>query len=407
MTDVMLPQVSPPQVVVKPDRTVAKSPELAQKSESNQGFSKALKDRMQTAKAGETKAGDNTKTAEPVASQPSEAAPVDSADGKQLPANGKAEDSLIATLAPETPPQVLPVPALTEAEGSLDNGAIAEQESVPTVAPIAFVAAPTEKSVSPVSIDPTPVRQGPLTAAVQATLPEPAHSAVALAVRDAIAERDAAASTQQAQLRMGAEVRAIAVVQQRGTGFEAVLDRVAPAQQTQPTTALPQGMQGVLAQDASAATVRPVLPTTTLETPFRQPGWDQALSERVLWAASQKLQSAEIRLNPPQLGPIEVRVQMHQDQAQVSFTAQHAVVREALEASMPRLRDMLNASGFNLVDVNVSQHSFAEQQRHAQGFGASAHNRRGDEDGTAMSVATPLELNRVGEMSRSGIDLFA
>jgi flagellar hook-length control protein FliK len=233
------------------------------------------------------------------------------------------------------------------------------------------------------------------------------QSAVAQAVRDAIDERDAAALTQQTQLRMGAEVRANAVAQQRVPGFEALLERMTPVQQNQPTTALPQGLQGLMAQDASVAVARPVLPTTTLQTPFRQPGWDQALSERVLWAASQKLQSAEIKLNPPSLGPIEVRVQMHQDQAQVSFTAQHAVVREALEASMPRLRDMLNASGFNLVDVNVSQHSFAEQQRHAQGFASVPRNLHGDEDGTVASVSPHLELNRVGEMSRSGIDLFA
>lgn len=408
MTDVMLPQVSSLQVVAKPDRAVAKSPELAQKSESNQGFSKALKDRMPPEKTSETKTSDKPKAAESVESRSSKAAPVDTVDGKELPATGNAEDSVIATLTTETPTLV---PVVTKVDASSDSAAVTDQDVsqdvvIPMV-PLALVTATAEKSVNPVGADATSVRQMPVNTAVHATLPEPVQSTVAQAVRDAIDERDAAALTQQTQLRMGAEVRANVVAQQRSPGFEALLDRMTPVQQNQSTTALPQVLQGLMAQDASVAVARPVLPTTTLQTPFRQPGWDQALSERVLWAASQKLQSAEIKLNPPSLGPIEVRVQMHQDQAQVSFTAQHAVVREALEASMPRLRDMLNASGFNLVDVNVSQHSFAEQQRHAQGFASAPHNRRGDEDGTVASVSPHLELNRVGEMSRSGIDLFA
>ncbi|MBU1191913.1 MAG: flagellar hook-length control protein FliK [Gammaproteobacteria bacterium] len=420
MTDVMLPQVSPPQVTAKPDRAVAKSPELAQKSESNQDFSKMLKDRMQPEKSGEAKANDKPKTTEPTESRSGEAVPVEIADGKQLPASGNAEDNLVATLTPEAPAQDLPIvqasepaptaPALAS-EDSQDNGVVADQTSVATVVPLAVITTVSEKSLRPVSPageHTTPVPPGPLTTAVKTTLPEPAHTAVAHAVRTAIAELDAAALTQQTQLRMGAEVRAMAVAQQRGQGFEALMDRTAPVQQSQSTSALPQGLQGLLAQDASAtAAARPVLPTTTLQTPFRQPGWDQALSERVMWAASQKLQSAEIKLNPPHLGPIEVRVQMHQDQAQVSFTAQHAVVREALEASMPRLRDMFNASGFNLLDVNVSQHSFAEQQRHTQGFATVSRTRQADEDGATISGASPVEISRVGEMSRSGIDLFA
>lgn len=408
MTDVMLPQVSPPQATAKPDRAVAKSPELAQKSESDQGFSKALKDRMQPEKNAEAKSSDKPKTAEPAETRSGEAAPVASVDGKELPVTGNTEASLIATL----PTQASILVPVLEVEAGLEAEVVADQGVDPNlVVPVVALALPamaTEKTLSPVGAEATLVRPGHMNTVVRNISPESAHSAVAQAVRDAIAERDAAVLTQQSQLRMGTDVRAMAMTQQRGRGFEALLDRTAPVQQSQSVSTLPQGLQGLLVQDTSATVAaRPVLPTTTLQTPFRQPGWDQALSERVLWAASQKLQSAEIRLNPPHLGPIEVRVQMHQDQAQVSFTAQHAVVREALEASMPRLRDMLNASGFNLLDVNVSQHSFAEQQRHTQGLASSSRSLEADEEGATMTGASPLEISRVGEMSRSGIDLFA
>ena len=114
------------------------------------------------------------------------------------------------------------------------------------------------------------------------------------------------------------------------------------------------------------------LPTITLGTPLNQGGWDQALGERIQWMAGQKLQGAQIKLNPANLGPMEVRIQMqNEQQASIQFTSTHGVVREALEAALPRLREMFEASGVELVDVDVSGQSFAEQQR-STGEGASA-----------------------------------
>ena len=421
MPDVMLPpavrQVAPAQTNAKPDSAPTRSSESTEKSESNQGFSQALKERMQAEKGTESKVSDKVndkaQTAEPAEKPAGETALVDSADGKSLPVAGNTEAAPVATQIPtpipELPLVTPPAVTLAETETTALASEMPEADQVLTATAVAapLVMTPAETPVGQAKLEPGFERPGPMNRVVHTTLPEVAQSAVAQAVREAIAERDAVAMTQQAQQRFGAEVRAFAQAQQRGAGFEAVLDRVAPVQQNASASSLPQGLQGLVTQDASVASARPVLPTTTLATPFRQPGWDQALSERVLWAASQKLQSAEIRLNPPNLGPIEVRVHMQQDQAQVSFTAQHAVVREALESSMPRLREMLNANGFNLVDVDVSQHSFAEQQRHAQGFATSAQHRRADENAAITSAAAPLELTRAGELPHSGIDLFA
>ena len=64
------------------------------------------------------------------------------------------------------------------------------------------------------------------------------------------------------------------------------------------------------------------------------------------------------------MGPIEVRIQMQNDQAVVSFTAQHGATREAIDAALPRLREMLSEQNVNVVDIDVSQHSFAEQRDH-------------------------------------------
>ena len=95
----------------------------------------------------------------------------------------------------------------------------------------------------------------------------------------------------------------------------------------------------------------------SLVHPMQQKGWDMAMGQRVVWMVRHNVQEAQIQLNPRELGPIQVRVSVSNEQANVHFVAQHATTREALEAAMPRLRDMLNESGLNLAQSDVSQHA--------------------------------------------------
>lgn len=95
-------------------------------------------------------------------------------------------------------------------------------------------------------------------------------------------------------------------------------------------------------------------------------GWPDAFAERVTFAVTQQLQQAELRLNPPQLGQIELRISLVQDQASVSFSSQHIAVREAIEAALPRLRESLADAGLTLVNVDVSDRSLAQDRRWAE-----------------------------------------
>ncbi len=101
----------------------------------------------------------------------------------------------------------------------------------------------------------------------------------------------------------------------------------------------------------------PVAAAPPIQVPMQQPQWGQALGERVQWMIGHNLQRAQIHLNPADLGPLDVRVSFHQDQAHVSFTVHHAPVREAVEAALPRLRDMLAEAGVQLGHAGVSDHS--------------------------------------------------
>lgn len=101
----------------------------------------------------------------------------------------------------------------------------------------------------------------------------------------------------------------------------------------------------------------------SIAVPLQHSQWGDELSNRIMWMVRQEVQSASIKLNPPHLGPLEVKVTMANDQVNVSFTSHHAPVREALDASIPRLKEMLGDSGLQLGDANVTQRSFSEQNQ--------------------------------------------
>jgi len=119
--------------------------------------------------------------------------------------------------------------------------------------------------------------------------------------------------------------------------------------------------------DAAAQLNRPAAENKAdvpaITKPLSHPEWNKDLGDRVVWMSNKSIPSAEIRLNPQHLGPISVRVNVTDDQASVVFTAQHAAVRETLEASIPKLREMMSAQNLNLADVNVSQGPTSDQGR--------------------------------------------
>jgi len=105
--------------------------------------------------------------------------------------------------------------------------------------------------------------------------------------------------------------------------------------------------------------------TTTVSVPVGKPGWSDAVVDKVMWMSSQQLSSADIHLNPPDLGPLQVKISTQHDQASVFFTSQHAAVRDALDQALPKLRDMLDSQGIQLMDAGVGGQGAAQQQQQA------------------------------------------
>ena len=111
-------------------------------------------------------------------------------------------------------------------------------------------------------------------------------------------------------------------------------------------------------------------PPPAISVPMKTPQWGDELSNRVMWMVQHDVQTASIKINPPHLGPLEVQVSMNKDHVDVSFNSHHAAVKEALDASMPKLKEMLGSSGLQLGNANVSHHSFSgNSQYNNQGSG--------------------------------------
>ena len=126
---------------------------------------------------------------------------------------------------------------------------------------------------------------------------------------------------------------------------------------------------------APAPTGSPIpTPLATVAVPVGDAGWDTAFSQRVVWVATNTQQIAQLHLNPPNLGPLEIRITLSSDQANAAFTSPHAAVREAIEAALPRLREMLADNGLSLGNVNVSSQSFQQQHPAQAGQGDGRQN---------------------------------
>lgn len=106
-------------------------------------------------------------------------------------------------------------------------------------------------------------------------------------------------------------------------------------------------------------------PTLAVTTPVGQPAWASEMGQRVTWLANSELRQAQLQLHPRNLGTVEVRIAYGpEQQLNVSFNATNPIARDALEASLPRLREMFEQQGLNLANTNISQESPDDSKRH-------------------------------------------
>ena len=181
---------------------------------------------------------------------------------------------------------------------------------------------------------------------------------------------------------------------ENATEFRGLLDRIAshPGNLTM--------------HSATSAQTSPAPPILKVDTGLGQAGWAQEMGDKLSWMAGNGRQQADLVLNPPQLGRIEVSMVIEGDNVSATFASANATVREALENSMSRLREVLADAGVALGDAHVGS-----ECRHDSGP-ASARGERGmpgnrfDETPTAADAIVSGSPWRTSS-GRGMVDVFA
>ncbi|MFZ5482795.1 MAG: flagellar hook-length control protein FliK [Pseudomonadota bacterium] len=151
----------------------------------------------------------------------------------------------------------------------------------------------------------------------------------------------------------------------------------------------------------AATTARPPVPgeaaRVVMQVPaqFQSPGWSQALGDKLVWMAGRQTQSAELILNPPSLGAVEVRLNVSGGEASAQFFSANPAVREALESALPRLRELMGGVGIALGQASVNDQSQSQRDRAAQSA-SSGHPLEGGASGRLDLEARPGDVRRLG-----------
>jgi len=154
--------------------------------------------------------------------------------------------------------------------------------------------------------------------------------------------------------------------------------------------------------DFANSTVRVLAP---INERLGQGPWQHDLSQRINIMLNQQIQNAVVQLHPRHLGSMEISVTLGQDQqVNVSFQVQHLHAKDALDAALPKLREMLQAQGFNLNNSDVNyRHNHDGQESRAPRRTYYSALQEADADNADIKQAQAITLLH---HASGGLDLF-
>ncbi|MFQ1968261.1 flagellar hook-length control protein FliK [Aeromonas sp. R10-2] len=303
------------------------------------------------------------------------------------------------------------------AEGSLQPATAANQGSAPvTTAQSAAESAAAQSSVTATATAQTDSAAAPVMVAPQQVLAQ-AESQGPQAPLSTIS-----AGIKQMEVTGTDEVRkavSLEVKPKAGEAEKSLVAATSSGESSQNQTV--QHGQNSQTQPQVADSRAPAAETTLRREPQNLPHLKLAsqeapaeLHQKVNVMLAEKLQQAEIQLDPLGLGKMKIQIQMGADsQANVHFVVQHGQTREMLEQAMPRLRDMLAGQGIQLGQTQVQQQSQQQQQQGQPTF--NGQGQQGQSSGQPRSgnglvegeLTTSNPSLLVESTNGSGIDFYA
>jgi flagellar hook-length control protein FliK len=157
-------------------------------------------------------------------------------------------------------------------------------------------------------------------------------------------------------------------------------------------------------QSASASQKMSVDPNLAQALNLQKADVVKALHEKVNAMLTINNKEAEIRLDPPELGSMQIRIRNEAEQAQINFVVQNQQAKEALEQSMPKLKEMLAEQGIQLGESNIQQDSGSSSGQGTDDTQESSHSKLANQEPQAQN-SQQTRTNSIG--SESGIDYYA
>ena len=130
----------------------------------------------------------------------------------------------------------------------------------------------------------------------------------------------------------------------------------------------------------------------------------EAVKDKIMVIISQKLQQFDIRLDPPELGSVHVRVNLQHEQAVVNFVVQNQQAKEAFEENLGKLKEMLSQKGIDVGDANVEQQTqqSSDEEKNSQSSDSGSRGEQNETDSAVTILSADLFKS-----SPSTIDYYA
>ncbi|MDR7051560.1 flagellar hook-length control protein FliK [Duganella sp. 3397] len=169
---------------------------------------------------------------------------------------------------------------------------------------------------------------------------------------------------------------------------------------------------GATVAAATPEMAKVAVPAATLYSRVGTPAWDQQLGQKVIFMAAGGEHSATMELNPPDLGPLQVVLSVNKDQATAAFTSAAPEVRQALEAALPKLREMMGEAGIALGNATVSAGADQNAGQRAANDGNTQRGRSGrssdsEDSGNSVAAAAGAATARTARVPNGAVDTFA
>lgn len=165
-------------------------------------------------------------------------------------------------------------------------------------------------------------------------------------------------------------------------------------------SALPPGVGGLPGRVPEPVATPPV----ALPAPVQSPEFAGQLAAQVSVWVGDGVQQAELHLNPADLGPISVQIQIEGEHAHVAFAADAAVTREAIERGLPELASALREQGLTLSGGGVFQQPPGARDNAATAASGTA---RRTLHGIAAATAPAGAIPRVLTALPGRLDVYA